>query len=1448
MTVRTDVLDFLHAPRSFAGTLPADAAVLWRAALEEFAMPRMRPPGPTLRTAQIRAWRETASLRTALVLGPPGTGKTFLLAWMAAGFLWACRRVGRPCRVLATGFTREAIGNLLEGLAEVLTVHLPGVPVVFIGNRPEQGLAAGVAGIPLGREDLPAARHRLGRPQVVVGTTAWSLFKLFEGGVGAEGDGPTARVFDLVLIDEASQMVVSQGLLSLSGLAVGGRILVAGDDRQLPPVRPTSDAVAADGRALGASLYTFLKSAGVPEFRLDETYRLNAPLAAPVAELFYDGQYRSAVPDRRLALRPGWETGLEPWQQTALDPEYPLCILLHDGPPCGTDNPFERALLRQLAGLLATRLRPPEGHADLDPVQLWTRCMAVLAPHRAQNAALREELAAEPFGRRAVVETVERIQGRERDAILAGYTVSDPEFALAESYFLFRPQRLNVLVTRARSKLVLVVSRRLLEVLPPDEESFDRIDMLREYVYGCRPAGACDLPVPGGSRCRVELWVRGFETSRAEEGAGGVPGATTPTGTHPMPVTRLTYDGDPPTNAELRQRLGLDKTRYLYLTATEALERARRELAPPDQRPPDADPALRFDRVLRQLIGAKAILSRFEQRVCLQRGIRNAVDNPRVGVVVRHDVLPWLEALQDLEEKGEDVAAGLRPELQEQLTNPSLGPILQTLQGAYRAETRKEGRPSFEEAARAYLDGTFTPPPLVVMEGFTYLLLLQRHFVRRCREGGAHVVFVHPHDPAQPPAFEVMDRTYAPYLPAVRREAISTALGTSGADLRLLQQSLFAASPPATPAGDDSVRLSVYRHRHREVAACLHEVRRYLDEEKVPPEQIVIVTRHAGEFQTVLQEEARRLGMQERLRVEPRVLLLTPLGRFALTLYDIHRGGLLSMTADQFGTMILSGWLGADVQRTADTFKAARPQMFDHCTSVAEWERALDTLQGLPTDDGAFDRLPSGQARKSVDLWRRALGQVTGLCQRLFDGKARSIGEHIRRLRDELSALNPYDLHADEKALVQQIAEALEQAIGSGSMAVHDEEFGEVLSGMAREYQGDAADDELAAGRVWVTTPEGLDSAPRPIVFYLGVDSRRVPRASPIPWPFFSLTGDEDEERERYLFLAVVRAARRRLHLSYARLGEDQAYGPSLYLSAAAVLLGRSIPAGAPEEEPDGTPARVALPTLPGKADEYDLHEVALFGLCPYRARLERFDPNARRFRDAFQMPFLAQGVWLDRVFEKLVQKKDRYRDMDSLKKALYQAAKEVRPEVQKLFPALQDLAWQMIRRHLMTAFDDLVDGWLDKPNKKGNRPLEFGVSFDHAPPGLQFVLDVDGRTVTVRTGLRHVCRIGKFLSALPNALTYQHWLLPSYRTDGDGREGLETLDLFPTFKDAVAWWREAFRAALGKEDYADTYQEYQQELARRIRLMQAGQFPKRAGAHCELCPVRDTCLGVNAS
>jgi superfamily I DNA and/or RNA helicase len=84
----------------------------------------------------------------------------------------------------------------------------------------------------------------------------WALNKLLVAGDPTVTDGPTSPLFHLVCIAEASQMVVSNGLMALAGLAPGGHVMVAGDDKQLAPIRAIHGQEI-EGRRLGGSLYVF---------------------------------------------------------------------------------------------------------------------------------------------------------------------------------------------------------------------------------------------------------------------------------------------------------------------------------------------------------------------------------------------------------------------------------------------------------------------------------------------------------------------------------------------------------------------------------------------------------------------------------------------------------------------------------------------------------------------------------------------------------------------------------------------------------------------------------------------------------------------------------------------------------------------------------------------------------------------------------------------------------------------------------------------------------------------------------------------------------------------------------------------------------------------------------------------------------------------------------------
>jgi hypothetical protein len=501
-----------RAPES--GPTPLDADAGWR---ETVAVAHARR-GYALNAEQEAAWRAAFGQSVSVIWGPPGTGKTYLLAWILIGMAAAARGAGRPLRILVTAATHRAVVNVLARVARELASAglnspLRAVKLAGRGSEADEDLA-GVEVEVIRDDHLPralAASDADGLP-LVAGSTVWSLWKQMRtmNGDAEEDDAksgvPIRPLFDVVVIDEASQMKVPEALIALSSLRPGGRVVLCGDDRQLPPILygryPREDTL------FGSAFTHFAERFG--RLALRESRRMNRALVRWPARLFYPG-FVSMDPHRRLALsataepsdpvdRLLWDALLRP------DDEAVFCT--YAGVRATARNPFEAGLAARLARLARAAMRDPATGDAYTPEAFRAHGLAVLSPHRAQNAAILGELVAGgwPRGELPVVDTVERMQGNEREMIIVSYAVADREYAEREADFLLNPNRFNVSITRPRSKLVVLMSDDVLRTLPRDEETMTESMAIKGYPAHFRHERVIQIPGPDGAL--VSLTVR----------------------------------------------------------------------------------------------------------------------------------------------------------------------------------------------------------------------------------------------------------------------------------------------------------------------------------------------------------------------------------------------------------------------------------------------------------------------------------------------------------------------------------------------------------------------------------------------------------------------------------------------------------------------------------------------------------------------------------------------------------------------------------------------------------------------------------------------------------------------------------------------------------------------------------------------------------------------------
>ncbi len=452
-------------------------------------------PERLLNPGQWRAWRGVLHAPLSLVWGPPGTGKTHTIAHMLIGYALAARHTPHPLRLLVTAFTHHAINHVLRKVEEL--AHLYGLGEAELAICKLQRDAAHEESLPETIQALDP-KHLAGYLEnpvacQIIGSTVWGVHRAMD----AAGD-VAQHWFDLILVDEASQLKLPDALIALAASRPQGSIILAGDDRQLPPI--IRGAYPETHAHLLTSVFAFVRQhidsgqhPGLEErilFQLEDNFRMNDLLTAYPRERLYNGRFFATKPDIRMMSALPLDHASHDMIEFLLYPDRPVMLVRYKPPRSYTArNPLEAELAAQILNRLRGLLIDQRSGKRYSPSDFASEGVAVLAPHRAQNSSIRQMLREYGFDQSGqpmpLVDTVDKLQGQERDVVIMSYGVADQEYAETEAEFLLSSNRFNVAATRARHKLIVFCADTVLDLIPRDQQVLLDAMMLKEFRNYC---------------------------------------------------------------------------------------------------------------------------------------------------------------------------------------------------------------------------------------------------------------------------------------------------------------------------------------------------------------------------------------------------------------------------------------------------------------------------------------------------------------------------------------------------------------------------------------------------------------------------------------------------------------------------------------------------------------------------------------------------------------------------------------------------------------------------------------------------------------------------------------------------------------------------------------------------------------------------------------------------
>lgn len=372
------------------------------------------------------------------VQGPPGTGKTY-----AGSRVIKCLVEQHGWRIGVVAQSHAVVENMLDGIVKA------GLDPVLVGKAKVE--KANPAWTSL--KNVPKFLDEHVAAGCVIGGTAWDF---------ANDNTVPRQSLDLLVIDEAGQFSLAP---TIAVSVAAQRLLLLGDPQQLPQVSQGTHAEPVDTSALGWLLDGHRT---LPEDRgyfLAESYRMHPALCGRVSVLSYEGRLHAAAPASQRSLE-GVQPGLE------------VVTVPHAGNQ--TASPEEAAeVVAQVRAHLGARWEDPDDASAPRPLD---QCdFVVVAPYNAQVTLIRARLKEAGLGD-VRVGTVDKFQGQEAPIAIVSMTASSHGDVPRGMGFLLSRNRVNVAVSRAQWKAIVIRSASLTAYMP---SSVDGLLELGAFIGLC---------------------------------------------------------------------------------------------------------------------------------------------------------------------------------------------------------------------------------------------------------------------------------------------------------------------------------------------------------------------------------------------------------------------------------------------------------------------------------------------------------------------------------------------------------------------------------------------------------------------------------------------------------------------------------------------------------------------------------------------------------------------------------------------------------------------------------------------------------------------------------------------------------------------------------------------------------------------------------------------------